>query len=433
MVRRHVVWITLTACMLFISAGNGTVATGQSVATLSVYAVTYSMANHVSAIWRVNMADGLASRVFTSESIHPQTARQAFPEREYEAMTQQIAQGAFPDLIESAVKRTIEDAWALDRDQLLVLTRNEVCYRVQSTCFGFHEFLLVDTLDASATSLLQLSYHHEILDRWSSDLGCAALGTVNVAEMSPNPNQSKFAFVVKPQYACEQQRGQAFVVDYAASPVSVNIIPQSSDIAWSPDGRTLAYYAKQNCQQDSCASSVMLYAVDKNASSPVFGKLLLANFPVAIGWLDNNTLIYTWLDSEMGGEGQPVIVVQDVRTQSLKRLAYPPQPGGLSQFLYVGGQQSALFGVTFENTLVNINVSSTIKADAAIAPFPILVDAPMLYSYNARHNSYVLMMQGIEAGKITLIDAQARQTSIDLEARIPLEENEFIFSVTLGE
>lgn len=369
------------------------------------YFVTKDNNSHSTSIWQANTQTNVAQRLTTVRLINSETPNSIFPEHELSELNAAINRGSFlqSNVNTPGVTQAVTGVWLLDSNRLLVQTSNDVCDRVAGGCYGYFEFLTLDIPSTSLTSLLKVDYHNVAVQSWSE---CPLGAAVYIDSVLPNPTQNSFAFTLRPISSCHpMSRSQAYIVDYAASPIAVSEIPFAGGVAWSPDGTYLAYYSRDTCQDIMCATSVKLLSISPGAI-PI--TITSASFPFTtplfVEWLDDRTVMYQWLLS-LGGtaDGTRVLRWHDIMdNHSLEVSALPFQQNGV---YHLNRDQLHIFAVYPDGSAVGLKAE---KVFHAVSAFPSVANI----SYNSRFPQYLFI--NLESSKITVVDSNLIQASIDL-------------------
>lgn len=293
--------------------------------------------------------------------------------------------------------------WLLDSNRLLVQTSNDVCDRVAGGCYGYFEFLTLDIPSASLTSLLKVDYHNTAVQNWSE---CPLGAAVYIDSVLPNPTQNSFAFIIRPLSTCQPvSRSQAYIVNYAALPITLTEIPFAGGVAWSPDGTYLAYYSRDTCQDMICTTSVKLLSMSPGAIPiTITSASFLFTTPLFVEWMDNRTVMYQWLVSPGGtADGTRVLRWHDiVDNYSLEVSALPFQQNSV---YHLNRDQSHIFGVYPDSSAVGLAVE---KVFNVVSAFPSVAYT----SYNSKFPGYLFI--NLESGNVTVVDSSLNQSTINL-------------------
>jgi hypothetical protein len=390
---------------------------------LTLYAVSGDSESGSSHIWEIDTAAGGARLVLTLPPLSPASPRQAFSTVELQALNTAIETGGYtrsnPDT--PGIAQRIQQLWLVDDSHLLLQTTNEVCDRPNAGCFGYHEFLIADIRSAHLTSLWKLDYHPTAVQHWA---GCDMSTSVGIDTVSIHPSQEKFAFTLKPASTClgYDQHITAFIVDYTAIPVTVRQIDQADGLAWSADGRLLAYYTRTNCTAELCDTSILVASTNAVDTPTVIQQTSInRRTPLFTAWTGNNTLLYQWPDFPSESSETTLSLVQ----YSLRENTYVMRRNArfLSNSVYQ--LDPRLIGIRTDQTIV------ALPSQSDSAPVPLASGVRQAF-YNQRYNDFVLVNLDIQAGTVEVITETLQHFTLNLSDFFTAEFAQTIYAVTPG-
>ncbi|MBZ0099095.1 MAG: hypothetical protein K8F30_08425, partial [Taibaiella sp.] len=215
------------------------------------YVLTKNITTQVSTLWNIKPGSGSITPVFSLAAVSASSPDTAFSQHE-KTVVQAAVDGSIisADWVSSQniMRQTIQGVWQIAEKRLLLQTATEFCEPIShSVCFGYFEFLILDTDPPSnLQSILKVDYHDSILEHWPH---CNVnRDTVYLNQILLNPKESYFALTLKAAKDCYGGgKSQTRIVDFTHLPVTVGELPNAEGLSWSPDGSRLAYYVDENC------------------------------------------------------------------------------------------------------------------------------------------------------------------------------------------
>ena len=184
---------SILLCAILVFGGSHLPVSAQSSELGVFFAVTQNSETRAWSIWEASTITGNARLIFNLSSLDPSKPSDVFPEDEVTAFNDAVENGSFlrgtpetPGIVQS-----IQGIWLVKSNQLLAQISNQVCDRPYHNCYGYYEFLLIDTTTGNPTSLLKIGRRDRVTATWP---GCTPNAPVYVDTVLPNPAQDKFVF-----------------------------------------------------------------------------------------------------------------------------------------------------------------------------------------------------------------------------------------------
>jgi hypothetical protein len=377
-----------------------------------VLVVSNNSTTRQSHIWKINPVTNTIESLWALDFLSSETPNDIFPQVELDALNSAVAQGSFLQGTADNLKvgRRFQAAWLLEPTLLLALTGNEVCDRVAGGCFGYYEFLLIDSQTNSVSSLSKISYHDSLLADWE----CTPDVLVTMGEVLPNPKYSTFAFTIYSSDTCGLYLTgtHTYIIQYSSTSILYEL-DMAAGISWSPNGEKLAYYTRTNCATPACDTTVNVLDVNSGAVSSLREGLHIYNQPMFTVWLDNEFVMYQWLVSPTGGEGTLTVFWHNTSNgNEFSHLLDKPFLATEMYYLENGG--ASLLGIR------NDQIALGLSAQPNWNPVTTISNITRIF-YNSKYNSYVFTNSAVN-GVMNIVHADLNTSTIDLRDIIPPDE-----------
>lgn len=401
----------LIAILLIGLQGGTTYASGSSFFPERFFAIITNIYTSDTAILEVASYGEDTRTVYTLPLQNTSTPREAFSAHEFAQLENA---GLFPveQFDAKSITQRLTQVWQVNASQLLAQVNTEFCYRVID-CWGYYEFLLIELASGDAVSLLTIDYHAQE----NENLGCPVGHQVFVDRVLPNPTQDSFVFTVKDSYGCSSNTALIYLIEFSEIPAQVIEMPLGENIAWSPDGSTLTYITRDNCEYMMCVMRIVNF-------DGGFGNKILTQIPLYYGadvfavWLDSDTLIYQAKEGTTGSSEAGDAIFGHETAEGSYLLGIPPSGFLANQVWYLEDGMHESF-VGRRQGAANTYDAFSVSPEFAIQETFSLEG--IVYS-NSRYNAYLfaVSLNPDEQGNgVHMVDAQLNLTSIDIAAILP--------------